>query len=68
MKHNKTIHYRNLPVRMPWNLLIIALLLDRSSAPEWAWGAFLFLALLGCISVVSRLISEENVDIFKDGK
>jgi hypothetical protein len=43
----KVIHKKNLPVHLPLSLTIaLYLLLDRSNAPGWVWGALGVLLLL----------------------
>jgi len=67
MKKYKVIDRTNLPFRAPiYALLLMWLVLDRLSVPDWVWGSFGLFAVLVVSAWVLSFWREESTDIFKD--
>jgi hypothetical protein len=63
----KTIAYKNTPVRLPiWTTATAWLLLDRCHAPGWAWGAAGVIAVIVWVVSIVTMFHEERVDIFAE--
>ncbi len=68
MKKKTVIAWKNLPMRMPLGFTALwALVLDRLSAPGWAWGAFGVFVLLVWIVWIIDIVQREHREIWPEG-
>jgi len=63
-KH-RCIDYKNLPAKIPFNLVVIALVLDRFDVPGWGWGIFIAFAFIIQVGILVQALNQKCVDIFE---
>lgn len=62
----KVIKRGNMPSRLPTiNTVVIVMALDYWNAPEWLWGALLFLLAILWIASIARMARSASIDVFK---
>lgn len=63
-KKTKKISIKNLPVKYPWSLtLVTILLLDRLKAPDLFWGIYItFMVFVWAITWVKK-VETEHIDV-----
>ena len=67
MKKIKVISNKSLPSKLPiWSSLTSFIALDYWNAPEWLWGAIGLFFLAAWVSIIIRLLYQENIDVFEE--
>ncbi len=62
----KVIKRTNMPAKLPTiNTVVIIMALDYWNAPEWMWGALLFLLAILWIASIVRMAISVSIDVFK---
>jgi hypothetical protein len=61
----KVISYKNLPQSLNfYGIVTLWLLLDKFNIPQWGWGIYWTIVVLGTIGVFINIYNEEKIDIF----
>jgi hypothetical protein len=67
--NRKVVHASELPVRLPiYPTITLWLLLDRTEAPGWVWGATGVLMLIVWIGAVIQLSTQHQTRIWPQSK